>query len=69
MVDSFPPKEYRYTMDDFLAAVGYKKTKVRACACVCVSVCVCVCVFCDTCIHGVLAPSKTYTLVYEFCLA
>ena len=40
--------------------------------CVCVCVCVCTgvaCGFYDTFIHGVRAQSKTYTFVYEFCLA
>ena len=31
--------------------------------------CVYVCVVYDTLIHGVLAHSKTYTFVYEFCPA
>ena len=39
------------------------------CLCVCVCVRVCVCVFYISFVHGVLAQSKTYTFVYEFCLA
>ena len=43
----------------------------KSCVWVWVFVCVCMraCVFYVAFIHGVLAPSKTYTFVYEFCLA
>ena len=47
----------------------YERTGVCVCVCVSILVCISVCVFCVTFIHGVLAQSKTYTFVYEFCLA
>ena len=66
----------------FVVVVSAKLCIVCLSACVCVCVCVVcvyvlsvcvysvsVCVFYGTFIQGVVAQSKTYTFVYEFCLA
>ena len=57
----------------------YFSSVIFVCVCVGIGVCIsvhvlvlrecrCVCVFRVTFIHGVLAQSKTFTFVYEFCM-